>query len=245
MTDPLSITCRVSGLTDLTPEIRCVTVVPEGPAFHHRPGQYAKVTFDGMPQRDYSLANVAVEGTGTSVRYEFHIRRERTGIATRHVFEALCLNDTVTLTGPFGNGYLRETHDGPVVAIGGGSGLAPMKAIVDATLKRDPDRAAHLYIGARDESDLYLLDHFQKKRDRHAGFRFTPVLSEPANTTDRRTGFVHQAVLEDRKAVRGAKIYMAGPPMMIEAAREAFLSTGFDGDDLHYDLPPAIAKPQS
>jgi len=238
MTAPVSISCRVTGLTDLTADIRCLLVEPQDAAFHHRPGQFAKVTFDGMPQRDYSLANAPARHADATPFYEFHIRRERAGQATRHVFEALSIGDPVALSGPFGEGYLRECHAGPVLAVGGGSGLAPMKAIVDAALQDDPDRPVHLYIGARNEADLYLLDYFERKQAAHKGFSVTPVLSEPAAATGRRTGFVHEAVLADRSEMTGVKIYMAGPPIMMEIARGAFLSTGINENDLHYDLPP-------
>lgn len=242
MTTPANIACRVTGLTDLTADIRCLLVEPQDAALHHRPGQFAKVTFDGMPQRDYSLANAPAHHADEKPFYEFHIRRERAGQATRHVFEALSIGDPVALSGPYGDGYLREGHAGPVVAVGGGSGLAPMKAIVDAALQGDPDRPVHLYFGARNEADLYLLDYFEKKRATHQGFSFTPVLSEPTVATNRRTGFVHEAVLADRPEMTGAKIYMAGPPIMVENALGAFLSTGINENDLHYDLPPSKAS---
>lgn len=242
MTNPTSITGRVTGLTDLTADIRCLVVEPQDTALYHRPGQFAKITFDGMPQRDYSLANAPARDADGSPFYEFHIRRERTGKATKHVFEALRIGDPVALSGPYGDGYLRECHAGPVVAVGGGSGLAPMKAIVDAALRSDPDRPVHLYFGARNEADLYLLDYFHRKQETHPGFRFTPVLSEPTTPTARRTGFVHEAVLADQPGMTGAKVYMAGPPAMVENALGAFLSTGIDENDLHYDLPSSPAK---
>ncbi len=244
MTVPTTLSCRVTGLTDLTPEIRQVLVTPEETGFRHRPGQFAKVTFKDMPPRDYSLANAPVRDTTDEAFYEFHIRRERGGLATRHVFDDLGVGDPVAVSGPYGDGYLRQTHTGPVIAIGGGSGLAPMIAIVDAVLRDDPARSVHLYIGARDEPDLYLLDRFEALQARHKGFRFTPVLSDPAQPTGRRTGFVHEAVLDDRTDLADAKIYLAGPPVMVENARGAFLSTGIAEDDLHHDaLPTAPQKP--
>ncbi|MEQ9489911.1 MAG: FAD-binding oxidoreductase [Alphaproteobacteria bacterium] len=240
MTTPTPVSCRVTGLTDLTPEIRKVLVSPRTAGFRHRPGQFARVTFKGIPPRDYSLANAPAENANDAPVYEFHIRRERGGLATRHVFADLQPGDPVDVSGPYGTGYLREKHTGPIVAIGGGSGLAPMIAIVDAVLRSDPDRPVHLYIGARDEPDLYLLDRFDKLQARHRGFRYTPVLSDPARPTDRRTGFVHEAVLDDDPDLVDVKIYMAGPPVMVENARGAFLSTGIAEDDLHHDtLPPA------
>lgn len=225
-------TCRVERVEALTHDIRRVVLTPEdGAPLRFLPGQFASVAFEGLPPRDYSMANTP---DGQS-RLEFHIRKERGGRTSAHIFEELSVGDRARVRGPLGQAYLRPEHHGPVLALGGGSGLAPMKAIVEAALALDPSRPVHLYIGARDEPDLYLLEHFETLSTRRPMFRYTPVLSEPSGPTDRRTGFLHDAVAADYTDFRCAKIYLAGPPAMVEAARALFLECGVDAHDVHAD----------
>lgn len=224
--------CRVERVEPLTHDIRRVVLTTEDDAsLRFLPGQFASVAFEGLPPRDYSMANTPGDGP----RLEFHIRRERGGETSAHVFEELAVGDRARVRVPMGEAYLRPEHHGPVLALGGGSGLAPMKAIVEAALALDPSRPVHLYIGARDEPDLYLLDHFAALAARRPMFRFTPVLSDPSGPTDRRIGFLHDAVAADYTAFPCTKVYLAGPPAMVEAARALLLERGVDARDLHAD----------
>ena len=97
--------------------------------------------------------------------------------------------------GPGGTAYLRVKHTGPILAIAGGSGLAPIKSIVETALYERLTQPIHMYFGVRDERDLYLEHHFQTLAFQYPNFRFTPVLSEPQGSTQRRrSGFVTDAV---------------------------------------------------
>jgi len=112
-----------------------------------------------------------------------------------------------------------DAHTGPILAIAGGSGLAPIKSIVETALDNGHRQPIHLYVGVRDERDLYLEAHFAALAARHRNLRFVPVLSQPHASARRRTGFVHEAVLTDIGDVDGAKAYIAGPPVMVERRR--------------------------
>jgi len=147
----------------------------------------------------------------------------------------LTVGETVRLEGPFGSAHLRECHTGPILAIAGGSGLAPIKSIVETALWRGARQPIHLYFGVRDERDLYLEDHFTALAAAHPNLRFTPVLSEPMLPTARRRGFVHEAMAVDVGALDGAKAYIAGPPVMAEAATAMLLDRGMPRQDIHAD----------
>jgi len=92
-----------------------------------------------------------------------------------------------------------------------------------------------LYLGVRGERDLYLEDHFRALAARHANLSFIPVLSEPELGTARRRGFVHAAALGDLADLDGAKTYIAGPPVMVEAATRLLLERGARREDIHAD----------
>ena len=101
----------------------------------------------------------------------------------------------------------------------------------------------HLYFGVRDEDDLYLEDRFRALARRHANLRFVPVLSEPAQATQRRTGLLDEAVAADFGRLAGFKAYVAGPTTMVEAAVKRLAAKGLAADDIHADpfLPAGAA----
>lgn len=230
------LTCRVAAVTPLTHDTtRLALTIERGGPFDFSPGQYARLTFLGLAPRDYSMAGQpAAEASGGAV-IEFFIRRMANGRASRHVAEALRIGDTVRVEGPYGSSWLREGHKGPILAIAGGSGVAPLKAIVDRALALGLRQPIHLYFGVQDERDLYLEAHFAALAARHASFRFVPVLSRPSAPTARRTGLVHEAAAADFVDFDGMKAYLAGPPVMVEAATARLLARGIRRMDIHAD----------
>jgi CDP-4-dehydro-6-deoxyglucose reductase/ferredoxin-NAD(P)+ reductase (naphthalene dioxygenase ferredoxin-specific) len=167
---------------------------------------------------------------------EFHIRRVPGGAATARIHALLKLGDAVTVEGPFGSSYLREKHAGPILCVAGGSGLAPIKSIVETALAHGMRQPIHVYFGARTERDLYLVDHFQGLEARHTNLTFTPVLSEAAPQPRWRTGLVTDAVGQDLQDLDGWKAYVAGPPAMVDAATAIATSRGLRPQDLHADV---------
>ena len=98
--------------------------------------------------------------------------------------------------------------------------------------------------GWRAERDLYLVGHLDALARTYENFRFVPVLSEPDGATDRRTGLVHEAALADFPDLSGFTVYLAGPPVMVAAARTALIGHGLRPQDFHADAhgePPADA----
>jgi ferredoxin-NAD(P)+ reductase (naphthalene dioxygenase ferredoxin-specific) len=223
--------CRVIGLDDATHDIKRVRleIVAGGP-FTFSAGQFASLGFAGQPPRDYSMAN-----RPDDKMLEFHVRRVAAGTASAYAAERLRVGEIVTVEGPYGTSYLRDKHTGPILALAGGSGLAPMKSIVETALAGGARQPITLWFGVRDERDLYLEDHFRTLEARHANFRFVPVLSEPVGATSRRTGFVHAAVAADVADYDGAKAYLAGPPVMVEAASRTLEERGMPRQDIHAD----------
>ena len=228
-------TGRVAALDAMTHDIVRVrlNIVAGGP-FDFSAGQYCRVRFADLPARDFSMANTPEEPL-----IEFHIRHVPGGATSSYVTETLALGEEVRLQGPFGTSWLREDHRGPIYALAGGSGLAPVKSIVEHALAAGTTGGAnqdiHLYFGVRDERDLYLEDHFAGLAAAHPNLRFIPVLSEPGGATDRRTGFLHTALDADVADFDGCKAYLAGPPPMVEAAIALLIERGMRRRDVHAD----------
>ncbi len=228
--------CRVVGLEDATHDIRIVKLaIDSGGPFDFSPGQYAQVTFAGLPARDYSMASRPGEEL-----IELHIRATVGGGVSQYIANRLAEGDAVKLVGPYGAAHLREGHRGPIVALAGGSGLAPIKAIVEQALARGMEQDITLYFGVRAERDLYLEEHFSKLAGAHENLRFIPVLSKPipsktGGASERRTGFLADALNSDFTSLDGAKAYLAGPPIMVETCTEKLAKLGLRRQDVHAD----------
>ncbi|HVY05994.1 MAG TPA: 2Fe-2S iron-sulfur cluster-binding protein [Burkholderiales bacterium] len=231
--------CRVASMAMLTHDILGLRmdIVAGGP-FTFSAGQFASLEFpvaQGVA-RDYSMANRPDDET-----LEFHIRVMATrNSVSRQVAEGLHVGDIVRVSGPLGSSYLRAQHAGPAVCVAGGSGLAPVKSIVETALLGGFARPLHLYFGVRDERDVYFEAELADLATRFPFFRPHIVLSEatsvPGGTQlPRRRGFVTDALAQDLPDLSGFKAYLAGPPPMVDAATSLVRSRGIEARDIHAD----------
>lgn len=166
--------CRVVAIDDVTHDIKRVRLATEdGRPLAFTAGQYAQVSFADAPSRDYSMANMPGD-----TEIEVHIRRIPGGATSERIASALRVGDPVEVRGPLGSSYLREHHTGPILAVAGGSGLAPVKSIVETALAHGLRQPIRLYFGVRCERDLYLVDHFERLANAYGSLTFIPVLSE-------------------------------------------------------------------
>jgi CDP-4-dehydro-6-deoxyglucose reductase len=138
---------------------------------------------------------------------------------------------------PLGSFTLNEDSERPIILMGGGTGFAPLKGIIEHAFHLQLKRPMHLYWGVRSRRDLYLPDLPERWMSEHPGFRYTPVLSEPAadDHWEGRTGWVHEAVITDYPELDQYEIYMSGPPPMILSGKDTFLAHGLTEDHLYYD----------
>lgn len=228
---------RVVAIDAASPDIRILGLAAkDSGGLSWRAGQYARFRFPGCEPRDFSIANVA-----SSQMLEVHIRRSGSGGVSDHVCAHVGVGDPVTVEGPFGAGYFRARHGGPVLAIAGGTGLAPMKAVIEAALASGLDRDVNLYAGFRDEHDIYLERHFIDLTHRHRNFRFVSVLSDPKENSGRRSGLVGDAVAADFQLLYGHQCYMAGPPAMAAACRAMLKLKSVPDHDIFTDALDAGA----
>jgi naphthalene 1,2-dioxygenase ferredoxin reductase component len=202
------------------------------------PGQYAELSFGGRPVRAYSMANPPDDPT-----LEFHIRHFD-GVASGYVARHLGIGALVDVHGPYGSAYLREPPR-PLVALAGSTGLAPIRSIILAALARNHQTLMHLFLGVRDEPDLYGVDELTALAEQHRNLRVTPMLSKPERPTRFRTGLVHEALAETFASLAGYNIHLAGPPAMVEAATAAALALGAERQAILADafVPTSPARP--
>ncbi len=233
--------CRVAALDDMTHDIKRIRLeIVEGSPLVFSAGQYASLEFPGLPPRDYSMANRPDQPV-----LEFHIRLLETGAVTPFVRDRLKLGDAVRVKAPLGTSYWRRKHTGPILALAGGSGLAPIKSIVETALAHGARQPITFYFGVRAERDLYLERDFAALAASHDNLRIVPVLSQPDPGTSRRTGFLVEALRQDLTTIDGCKAYLAGPPIMVESCVKALVELGMRKSDCHADAFYTEAEKQA
>ncbi|AMB88133.1 flavin oxidoreductase [Pseudomonas agarici] len=195
---------------------------PSGVRAKFQAGQYLKVLMEDGDSRNYSMANAPHESDGV----QLHIRHVPGGRFSEGVLARLEKGDVLKVELPYGDFSLDEAVDHPVILLGTGTGMAPLKSIIEDQIKRGGSRPLHLYWGARNSQDLYLADQPELWSKRLPGFIFTPVLSEPEPGWSGRTGWVHRAVLEDYPDLSAHQVYACGNPIMINAALSDLTAEG-------------------
>ena len=198
-------------------------------------GQYVEVLLTGGKRRAFSIASCP----SLESEIELHIRHVEGGDFTGYVFDELQERDILRFEGPQGNFFVRNDQpERPMILMGGGTGFAPLKSMIENLLEQGDRREIHLYWGARTASELYLDDLPRRWAREHAHIRYRRALSEAADDAgegEAFAGFVHDAVIADHPDLSGFDVYMSGPPAMIEAARKAFARQGLPADRLFYD----------
>lgn len=202
-------------------------------------GQYAMLQFPGAPApRAYSMSNTSNE----EGHWKFMIRRTPTGAVSNALFE-LQPGSNVEIDGPYGLAFLREESERDIVCIAGGSGIAPMVSILDATAQHATlgQREAWLFYGGRGPSDVPAIDGLFANRWPKERLRWHPVISVPALVEGLdwkgETGFVHDLLPRKLpRALHAYEFYLAGPPPMVEATIRLLVAENkVPQGQLHFD----------
>lgn len=228
----------IAGLELLSPSVfHLKLTLPAGTAPVFRPGQYMDVLLEGGQHRSFSMAS---RPAGSDI--DFHVQRIAGGQFTEQRLGALKVGDRLAVKIPQGNFHYHAQDYRPILMVATGTGLAPLKSMLEA-LMDDPDcPPVSLYWGARTQADLYLHDEIASWAGRLYEFSFVPVLSRPDAGWNGRVGHVQQAVLADHADLSEHGIYLCGSPAMIADAKTAFAtrSASFEhvyADSFEFQLP--------
>jgi len=228
---------RIAAVNPLTHDIVSLRVDLDEEFGDYLPGQYAEIRVPGVVNeaRSYSFASVPSAERTNSV--SFFIRRVPNGRMTEWLFAGDRVGEQILLEGPYGSFYLRKP-DGPILLVAGGSGLAPIRALLQQIVEQRFACDVTVIFGARTRKDLYCLDEFSELGGRVNGkFRFLPVLSEEAgaNGWDGLTGNCPDAITAHMLDARRSHAYLCGPPAMVDAARHRLETLGLGQDKVHFD----------
>jgi CDP-4-dehydro-6-deoxyglucose reductase len=223
---------EVTGLSFPVPDVALLELRP-GPddRLEFLAGQHLSVVLDDGRKRSFSIANAPHDRHAL----ELHVRHVLGGGFTDLVFDTLKVGDEIRIEAPLGTFFLRERSPRPMICVAGGTGFAPIKAIIEETLSNGDRRPLRLYWGAETQAELYLAELAEDWAREHEHIAFIPVLSGQVTDWPGRTGLVHLAVLDDHNDLSPFDVYMTGPPALIDSARREFLQHGLPEHHLYYD----------
>jgi Na+-transporting NADH:ubiquinone oxidoreductase subunit F len=162
------------------------------------------------------------------------------GLMSSWVFN-LRAGDKVRVFGPFGEFFARKT-DAEMVFVGGGAGMAPMRAhIFDQLLRINTNRKITFWYGARSLREMFYVDEFDKLQEDNENFNWHVALSDPLPEDDwsGETGFIHQVLLDNylksHPAPEDCEYYLCGPPMMNKAVIDMLINLGVEPENIMLD----------
>ncbi|MCA9511566.1 MAG: NADH:ubiquinone reductase (Na(+)-transporting) subunit F [Myxococcota bacterium] len=162
------------------------------------------------------------------------------GVMSSYIF-SLKPGDEVTISGPFGEFFAKDT-DKEMIFVGGGAGMAPMRSHIFDQFKRlHTKRKVSFWYGARSLREAFYVDHFDSIAAENPNFQWHLALSEPLpedNWTGKK-GFIHQVLydnyLKDHPAPEDCEYYMCGPPMMNQAVQKMLEDLGVEPENILFD----------
>ena len=220
---PLSKTlpCRISSIERLaTDVVRVMLRLPPTANFRSIPGQYIDVIGPGGARRSYSLANANT----ADKTLELHIRAVDGGVMSDYWFKQAKADDLLRFNGPLGTFFLRGLDQLHLVFLATGTGIAPVKAMLESLTHIAPKHAPQsvtVFWGGRTAEDLYFDPQVIP-----AYYRFVPVLSRSAAGWAGVSGYVQNALLATQPDLTRTAVYACGSDAMIRSAKASLLAAG-------------------
>jgi naphthalene 1,2-dioxygenase ferredoxin reductase component len=219
----------VVSVTRLAHDVCRLLLRPNRP-FEYSPGQYLSVDFGPGSARPYSMATLC-----NAEDLEFHVRVVPDGRVSRHIADNVRPGDPVKLTGPLGTSYLRLKHAGPILCVAGGTGLAPILAIIRGAVASGLRNPIRLYFGVRSPADAYGLDWIEALKGAYPSLNVQVVYASGGDAHKQRTGLVTTAIEGDLGRLEGWCAYVCGSPPMVEAVTHTIRQRGIEPGRIYAD----------
>ncbi len=231
--------CRVDKMERLTHDVmKLLLKLPETERLQFMAGQYLEFLLrddksGDVKRRAFSIANAPHDDD----YIELHIRHVPDGHFGDFVFDGLKEKTLMRIEGPLGSYFLREDNDRPIILMGGGTGFAPLKGMLEHAFHIKLNKPIHLFCGVRAKQDLYMDKMVHQWLKQQPNLKYTAVLSEPAATDNWQgeTGFVHERVVKHYPDLSAYDVYLSGPPPMIKAGMDLFYEKGLPETQIYSD----------
>ncbi|WP_028471145.1 NADH:ubiquinone reductase (Na(+)-transporting) subunit F [Neptunomonas japonica] len=224
----------VTDIRDLSPTIKGIHFKLDR-AMEFQAGQYINLRIPGVEgSRAFSIANKPSENNVL----ELHVRHVQGGAGTTWLHEVLELGDTLDISGPYGQFFVRKSDQQGAIFIAGGSGLSSPQSMILDMLEAGDTRQIYLFQGARNVGELYNRGIFEVLDQQHENFHYIPALNAPLAEDNWQgfNGYVHEAAksfFDNRFS--GHKAYLCGPPPMIDAAITTLMQGRLFERDIHME----------
>lgn len=222
---------RIQQIERILDDVIKVTLrLPPTAKLRYLPGQYINVLGPDGLKRAYSIANAAPGAVGP---IELHIRAVEGGAMSAYWFGRAQVNDLVRLHGPLGTFFLREAVGEHVVFLATGTGIAPVKAMLEQLAETPTEkrpRSITVYWGCRHSHE-----HYWAPAGEALAVRFVPVASRPPEAWLGARGHVQDVFLADAPDLSRTWVYACGSNDMIESAQRQLLDAGLPARRFHSD----------
>ncbi|ETT07715.1 FAD-binding oxidoreductase [Providencia alcalifaciens] len=218
--------CKISSIKYITDDIIILKLrLPPTNNFTYLPGQYIDLIYKNI-KRSYSIANI------NSKELELHIRYVPSGIMSDYIFKQFSENQLMRIEGPKGTFFVRHNSKS-LILIATGTGIAPIKAILEQLLAINDPRHVYIYWGMQYKNELYCteIEQYAKK---FPHIHFNPVLSKESDWKGHQ-GYVQNAVIKDFDSLATMEVYACGSLNMIQEAQDLFFQYGLPSDAFHSD----------
>jgi toluene methyl-monooxygenase electron transfer component len=234
---PETLAGKIVATKSLTHDILEVTVKMDGEFPNYLAGQYAEIIVPGLIDKPRSYSFAKAPNLEKKNHVSFFIRHVPEGEFTTWLHSDNREGQPVSVTGPFGSFWLRDSPN-QILCIAGGSGMAPIKALLEQITSQGMNQQVNYLFGARTQKDLYCLDELESIKVMSKGrFNFIPVLSQEPEDSDW-TGLRGRCVDEimtSHDFSSGTNAYLCGPPGMIDSAIEILNKNGLTNENIFYD----------
>ncbi|NCZ75701.1 MAG: CDP-6-deoxy-delta-3,4-glucoseen reductase, partial [Betaproteobacteria bacterium] len=218
--------CRIASIEKPLDDVAILRLqLPANERLKYLAGQYLEILMRDGSRRAYSMASAPDAGDAI----ELHVRHMPGGKFTDPLFGTgstrIKEKDILRFEGPMGSFFLREDSAKPMILLASGTGFAPIKAIVEHARMKSIERPMYLYWGGRRPKDLYQQAICERWAVDLPYLRFVPVISDAwaEDGWQGRSGWVHQAVIDDFPDLSNFEVYACGAPVMVDAARRDFV----------------------
>ena len=221
----LTLPCRIDSLELLNEDvIQVILRLPPNANFRYIPGQYIDFIHGGV-RRSYSIANAPREDG----KLELQIKKVEHGLMSDYLFNQAKESDLLRLEGPLGTFSYRENSAKNIVLIATGTGIAPIKALLESFITQKMDKNVFVIWGAKFRKDLYL--NLSSLNVEHI---FVPVLSREV-ISDGFNGYVQDAVLNLELNLEDTTVYACGSELMIKCASKLLINNGLSSKRFYSD----------
>ncbi len=219
----MRINCKVGAIEVLTSYTYKIQLLPEQ-TIEFKAGQYLMVVMDDKDSRPFSIAN---RPSSQQKELELHIGGAQQSDYAMAVIdkmkEALDSDGYITIEAPYGEAWVREPSERPLLLIAGGTGFTYIHSILEQCIYQQRTQPIFLYWGVREPKQLYAYQKLKKLEQQHDNLTITAIVEDGEKGWESKTGNVLQAVCDDFESLEAFEVYIAGRFEMAKVARDTFI----------------------